>query len=138
MNDAANRLRKIKQEEIMPDDSRILHSTDAHYQRVQGLTDLLPLIRFQRHGEFPQLSHSIHPRPDQSRGSQPPNHSSNGKCRTTQHTLTIGSKCKECGEQNSEHLPNHQHECWPKPRLKSQRVPRSSSGAPRQGTVRRS
>jgi hypothetical protein len=42
MNDAANRLRKIKQEEIMPDNSRILHSTDAHYQRVQGLTDQLP------------------------------------------------------------------------------------------------
>jgi hypothetical protein len=42
MNNAANRLRKIKQEEIMPDGSRILHSTDAHYQRVQALTDKLP------------------------------------------------------------------------------------------------
>jgi hypothetical protein len=42
MNDAANRPRKIKQGEIMPDGSRILHSTDAHYQRVQALTDELP------------------------------------------------------------------------------------------------
>jgi hypothetical protein len=42
MNDAANRLRKIKQEEIMPDGSRIVHSTDAHCQRVQALTGELP------------------------------------------------------------------------------------------------
>jgi hypothetical protein len=42
MNDAANRLREIKQEEIMPDGSRIVHSTDAHYQRVQALINELP------------------------------------------------------------------------------------------------
>jgi hypothetical protein len=42
MNNAANRLRKIKQEEIMPDGSRIVHSTDAHYQRVQALIVELP------------------------------------------------------------------------------------------------
>jgi hypothetical protein len=47
MNDAANRLRKIKQEEIMPDGSRIVHSANAHYQRAQTLTgELLSDIQY--------------------------------------------------------------------------------------------
>jgi hypothetical protein len=42
MNDTANNLRELQQEEIMPDGSRVLHSTDAYYQRVQALIDELP------------------------------------------------------------------------------------------------
>jgi hypothetical protein len=41
MNDAAGRLREIKQEEIMSDASRVVHSTDVHYHRVQSLIDEL-------------------------------------------------------------------------------------------------
>jgi hypothetical protein len=43
MNDAANRLRKLSQEEVLQDGTRITHDTDSHYQRVQALIDELPI-----------------------------------------------------------------------------------------------
>jgi hypothetical protein len=43
MNDAANRLHEIHQTEIMPDGTRVVHGTDAHYQRIQALIDELSI-----------------------------------------------------------------------------------------------
>jgi hypothetical protein len=43
MNDAANRLREINQTEIMPDQTRVIHDIDTHYQRIQALIDELPI-----------------------------------------------------------------------------------------------
>jgi formate dehydrogenase assembly factor FdhD len=126
MNDTANRLHKIKQEVIMPDGPRTVHSTDAHYQRVQALTD-----------EFPSniqygfsVTESFHNSLTQSIRDQIkagvvnlPITAAMANVEQLNALCTIRSKCKECGEQNLEHLPNHQHECWPKSRLESQCVP---------------
>jgi hypothetical protein len=43
MNDAANRLREIHQNEVMPDGTKVVHDTNAHYQRIQALINELPI-----------------------------------------------------------------------------------------------